>query len=98
MKVAVLDDYQNVALKMADWGKLRGKAEITVFTGHAEGVDAGAKRLAPFDIVCCMRGRAPFKRDRVKKLTNVKLQITAGALDISVDLEARNGCGDADGQ
>src|SRR5258708_38041646 len=93
MKVAVLDDYQNVALKMADWGKLRGKAEITVFTDHAEGVDAVAKRLAPFEIVCCMRERTPFKRDLFKKLPNLKLLITTGSRNLSIDVEAANECG-----
>ena len=52
MHVAVLDDYQSVALKMADWSLLRNRAEVTVFNDHLADEDALAERLAPFDIVC----------------------------------------------
>ncbi len=93
MKVAVLDDYQNVALKLADWSKLRGKADVTVFTDHADGVDAVAKRLAGFEIVCAMRERTPFKRELFKKLPNLKLLITTGARNLSIDVAAANESG-----
>ncbi len=93
MKVAVLDDYQNVALKMADWGRLRGKADVTVFTDHVDGIDAVAKRLAPFEIVCAMRERTPFKRELFKKLPNLKLLITTGARNLSIDVAAANESG-----
>ncbi len=93
MKVAILDDYQNVVLKVADWSKLRGKADITVFNDHIDGVDAVAKRLAPFEIISCMRERTPFKRDLLKKLPNLKLLITTGARNASIDVAAANECG-----
>ena len=93
MKVAILDDYQNVALKVAGWDKLRGKAEVTVFSDHVDGVDAVAKRLAPFEIVSCMRERTPFTRELFKKLPNLKLLITTGARNASIDVAAANECG-----
>jgi hypothetical protein len=51
-----LDDYQNVALSMADWSALDGRAAITVFNDHLDGTDAVVARLQPFEIVCVMRG------------------------------------------
>lgn len=93
MKAAILDDYQNVALKMADWSPLRGKIDITVFNDHVDGVDAVAKRLAPFEIVCLMRERTPFTRELFKKLPNLKLLITTGARNLSIDVAAGNECG-----
>jgi phosphoglycerate dehydrogenase-like enzyme len=92
-KLAILDDYQNVALKMADWSRLKGKVDVTVFTDHLDDVDAVAKRLAAFEIVCLMRERTPFKRDLFKKLPNLKLLVTTGARNLSIDVAAGNECG-----
>ena len=60
MKIAILDDYQNVALKMADWSALSGRAEITVFNDHVADPSALVERLLPFDVVCVMRERTPL--------------------------------------
>ena len=49
MKIAILDDYQNVALKMADWTALAARAEITVFNDHLADVEELVERLARFD-------------------------------------------------
>ena len=49
MKIAILDDYQNVALKMADWTALAARAEITVFNDHLAEVEELVERLARFD-------------------------------------------------
>ena len=57
--VAVLDDYQGVALQMADWSVLQGRAEVTVFHDHLSEPDAVVARLQPFDVVCVMRERTP---------------------------------------
>ena len=59
MQVAILDDYQNVALSMADWSDVAARAEIIVFTDHLADQDAVVERLAPFDVVCVMRERTP---------------------------------------
>jgi hypothetical protein len=62
MKLAILDDYQRVALTMADWSPLRDRVEITVFDRHLGAEDAVATALAEFEIVCIMRERTPFPR------------------------------------
>ena len=59
-KLAILDDYQNVAMDMADWSPLDGDVEITVFNDHLSGEDAVAERLKPFEMVMVMRERTPF--------------------------------------
>jgi hypothetical protein len=56
-KIAVLDDYQNVALESADWSVLRDRADIAVFQNHLADPDAMIERLLPFDVVCVMRER-----------------------------------------
>ncbi|SAK46462.1 D-isomer specific 2-hydroxyacid dehydrogenase [Caballeronia catudaia] len=88
IKVAVLDDYQNVALSMADWSPLAGRADITVFNDHVAGRDALLERLRPFDIVCAMRERTPFPRDIIESLPNLKLIASTGAANASIDLDA----------
>ena len=55
MKIAILDDYQNVALQMADWTVISRRAEVTVFNDHLSDPDAVVRRLEPFDVVCVMR-------------------------------------------
>jgi hypothetical protein len=61
MNVAVLDDYQNGALRIADWsGVRRCKGEITVFNDHVADPRTVVERLRPFDVVCVMRERTPL--------------------------------------
>lgn len=88
MKIAVLDDYQNVARDMADWSRLRAAHEIAFFHDIYEGLEGFAKRLAPSDIVCLMRERSPFKADLIGRLPNLKLVVTAGMRNAAIDLEA----------
>jgi hypothetical protein len=73
MKVAILDDYQNVALEMADWSSVAGRAEITVFNDHVADPDAVVKRLLPFDVICVMRERTPLPREVIERLPQLKL-------------------------
>src|SRR5437879_2363740 len=68
-KIAVLDDYQNVALESADWSVLRDRAEITVFQNHLADTEAVIERLLPFDVVCVMRERTPLPRNVIERLT-----------------------------
>ncbi|MEK9660131.1 MAG: D-2-hydroxyacid dehydrogenase family protein [Alphaproteobacteria bacterium] len=84
MRVAILDDYQNVARELADWSGL----DTTVFTDHLTHETALAERLAPFEAICLMRERTPFPRSLIEKLPNLKLLITAGMYNASIDLEA----------
>jgi D-3-phosphoglycerate dehydrogenase len=88
LRCAILDDYQNVALKMADWSALKGKADITVFNEHLGEASNIIKALKDFDIVCAMRERTPFRRETVEALPKLKLLLTSGARNASFDMEA----------
>jgi phosphoglycerate dehydrogenase-like enzyme len=87
-KIAILDDFQNTALKFGDWEGLRQHAEITVFTDHIDNEDALVKRLLPYDILCVMRERTWFPRSVLKKLTNLKLLASTGPWNAAIDIEA----------
>jgi phosphoglycerate dehydrogenase-like enzyme len=88
IKIAILDDYQNVALREADWSPLTARAELTVFTDHLFDVGEIAQRLQPFDVVCVMRERTPFSRTLIESLPNLKLIASTGSGNASIDLEA----------
>jgi len=88
LRVAILDDYQNVALKMADWSALKDKAEITVFNEHLGEAANVIKALKDFDVVCAMRERTPFRRETVQALPKLKLLLTSGARNASFDMDA----------
>ena len=88
MKIAILDDYQNVALKMADWSALSGRAEITVFNDHVADPSAVLERLLPFDVVCVMRERTPLPREVLQHLPRLKLIASTGSRNASIDMGA----------
>ena len=79
VKIAVLDDYQNVALRMADWSRIIQRAEVTVFNDHLADPEALARRLEPFDVVCVMRERTLLRRDTLTRLPKLKLIVSTGA-------------------
>jgi phosphoglycerate dehydrogenase-like enzyme len=85
-KIAVLDDYQNVALSMADWSALDGRAAITVFNEHVADPDAVVARLEPFEIICVMRERTPMARAVIERLPNLRLIASTGPANASIDL------------
>lgn len=85
VKVAVLDDYQNVALSMADWSSLENLADITVFNDHVANVGNLIQRLRPFDVVCVMRERTPLPRVVIESLPNLKLIASTGPGNASID-------------
>src|SRR5262245_38343256 len=87
-RCAILDDYQNVALKMADWSPIAKDVEVTVFNEHLGGQDKVIKALADFDIICGMRERTAFSRAVIGALPKLKLLITTGARNASFDLKA----------
>ena len=87
-RVAVLDDYQNVALKMADWSAIPAGYDVTVFDDHVSEPEALASRLAEFEIVCIMRERTPFPRAVFAALPKLKLLVTTGGRNLSVDVAA----------
>jgi phosphoglycerate dehydrogenase-like enzyme len=88
MKIAILDDYQNVALSMADWSGVRERAAITVFTDHVVDADAVVERLRPFDVVCVMRERTPLSRAVIERLPRLKLIASTGPRNSSIDTAA----------
>lgn len=88
MRVAVLDDYQHVATTMADWTQLPKDVTVTCFTDHEPKPDALAERLKGYEIVCIMRERTPFTRAVFEKLPDLKLLITTGMRNASVDMQA----------
>src|SRR6202048_3813940 len=87
-KIAVLDDYQNVALDSADWSAIRERADIVVFQNHLADPEAVIKRLLPFDVVCVMRERTPLPRDVIERLPNLKLIASTGSGNASIDVAA----------
>ena len=88
LRIAILDDYQQVALKMADWGAVGPDAEVVAFADHQADEGEVAARLADFDVVCIMRERTPFRRSLVERLPRLKLLVTTGMRNASVDLAA----------
>lgn len=87
-RLAILDDYQRIALDAADWNSLAGKVEIKVFHDHIKGEDAVARALADFDIIVAMRERTPFPASLLRKLPNLKLLVTTGMRNLAIDMEA----------
>jgi phosphoglycerate dehydrogenase-like enzyme len=88
LRCAILDDYQNVALAMADWSKVTNDIEIKVFTTHLGTADAVVAALQGFSIVCAMRERTAFPRAVIERLPDLKLLITTGMRNASIDLDA----------
>ena len=88
MRIAILDDYQNVALESADWSGLQKDCEIISFTDHLDDRDALAARLSDFEIVGIMRERTPFPRDLIEQLPKLQLLVTTGMRNAAIDLVA----------
>ncbi len=88
MKIAILDDHQGVALDAAPWGDLGDDAEIVAFSDNLAGDDALVARLEPFDVVVAMRERTPFDRARLERLPNLRLLVTTGMRNASIDVAA----------
>jgi phosphoglycerate dehydrogenase-like enzyme len=88
MKVAILDDYQDVALRLADWSAVRRRAEITVFNDQLADPAAVVERLRPFDVVCVMRERTPLSRDILQQLPRLKLIASTGPRNAAIDMRA----------
>ena len=82
-RCAILDDFQNVALKVADWSKVSGDLDIKVFNEHLGSADNVVKALQGFQIVCAMRERTAFPRAVIEKLPDLKLLITTGACAVN---------------
>ena len=88
IRIAVLDDYQRVALRLADWGELGADAAVDVFDRNLATVDEAAAALQPYDVVCLMRERMPMPRALIEQLPNLKLIIVTGARTHTIDFDA----------
>ena len=88
LRAAILDDYQNCALTLADWSSIAKDVEVKVFTKPIGDDDAVIKTLQGFAIVNMMRERTPFNRKVIDGLPDLKLLITTGARNNSIDLKA----------
>src|SRR6202166_5297240 len=87
-RIAVLDDYQHVALSLADWSVLGARSTVSVFNDHLAATDAVVERLRPFDIVCVMRERTPITRTIIERLPRLRLIASTATRNASIDLEA----------
>jgi phosphoglycerate dehydrogenase-like enzyme len=92
-RVAILDDYQGVALKMADWSVLPTDYQVQSFNDHLTELDALVQRLRDFEIITCMRERTPFGRDLLQRLPNLRLLVTTGMRNAAIDLKAATDLG-----
>ena len=88
VKIAILDDYQNAALEMADWSSLDGRAALTVFNDHIADPEGVVERLQPFDVVCVMRERTPLPRAIIERLPRLKLIASTALRNAAIDVVA----------
>ena len=87
IKVAVLDDYQNVTHHFANWEKLSEKIELKVFNEYIGGDPNLSEKLSDYDVLCLMRERTSLSGSLINKLSNLKLVVTSGMWNASVDTE-----------
>lgn len=88
MKVAILDDYQGAALASADWSAVSAQAEVTAYPDHLDDEDALVARLRDAEVIVAMRERTPFQRSLIERLPNLRLLVTTGARNASIDVQA----------
>jgi D-3-phosphoglycerate dehydrogenase len=88
LRCAILDDYFNLALDVADWSKLSDRVDATVFSHPFASEPAAASALADFDIICAMRERTAFPKSLLDKLPKLKLLLTSGMRNAAIDMEA----------
>jgi phosphoglycerate dehydrogenase-like enzyme len=92
VRIAILDDYQNVALASADWSSL-GASEVTPFHGHIPDTADLVAALRPFDVVVAMRERTAFTAERLRLLPSLRLLVTTGMANASIDMAAAGSMG-----
>ena len=92
MRIAILDDYQRIALQSSDWGVL-GASDIVPFHGHIADTADLIAELRPFDVIVAMRERTPFTAERIRLLPSLRLLVTTGMANASIDVAAANQAG-----
>ncbi|QFG00489.1 D-2-hydroxyacid dehydrogenase family protein [Psychrobacillus glaciei] len=88
MRCAILDDYQNAALRLADWSRILDMVEVQTFCQHFKSEDQLIEIISDFDIIVIMRERTPFTASLFEKLPKLKLLVTSGMRNASIDLIA----------
>jgi len=88
LRCAILDDYFNIALNVADWGRIADRVDVTAFNQHFPDEAAAASALKDFEIICAMRERTPFPRTLIAELPRLKLLLTSGMRNAAIDMEA----------
>ena len=88
MRLAILDDYQGIALHSADWSAVERRVDISVFRSHLGDVDAAATALRGFEILIAMRERTPFPRQLLERLPGLRLLVTTGMRNLAIDTVA----------
>lgn len=88
IRIAVLDDYQGVALEMADWEEIVKQARVDVFRDHVDDAEAVVRRLLPYQVLCVMRERTPLRKEIIDRLPRLKLICSTGRRNASIDVDA----------
>jgi phosphoglycerate dehydrogenase-like enzyme len=88
MRLAILDDYEGVALESAAWDSLGPEIQIDVYRDNVKQEDTLVERLFPYDILVIMRERTRFPRSLIERLSNLKLLVTTGGRNLAIDLSA----------
>src|SRR5688572_24295506 len=88
MLIAILDDYQRVALDMADWSRLGSDVELMLFDTHLSSVDEAAEALTEAEVLVCMRERMPIPRALIERLPNLRYIVFTGSHSQSIDFAA----------
>ena len=88
LRCAILDDYMNLALTIADWSKIGDRVDLTAFNEPFASPEAAASALKDFEIICAMRERTPFPRALLAALPKLKLLVTSGMRNAAIDMEA----------
>ncbi len=87
MKIAVLDDYQQVAREFADFSALEADHDVRIFHEYLGDRDAVVAALAEFDVIAAMRERTVFDRATLERLPNLKFMVTTGNRNASIDMD-----------
>ncbi|MDQ1913505.1 D-2-hydroxyacid dehydrogenase family protein [Paenibacillus sp. GD4] len=88
LRCAILDDYQKVALEVTDWSVLQDRVELESIHEHIQTEEELVRRLASYDILVIMRERTPFRASLLARLPRLKLLVTTGLRNASIDLAA----------
>jgi phosphoglycerate dehydrogenase-like enzyme len=92
-RVAILDDYQRIALSMADWSILGPGVSVQPFHDRIGGEDAVSERLRNFDVIVAMRERTAFPGTLIERLPALKLLVTTGRRNAAIDVKAASARG-----